>query len=701
MTDRPEISDDFQRALDDGDLERVEELWLEALDDGSIAADQLLEVRRLLWKKGHKTLARTLLELLAETLEARQSPAAALAALKEQVRLTDKPDGELLDRLQSALIKTRANSPSLDKVVSKFQLTAARRPIEVLEEMERWLDHDRDTVVEVVGQGVGRVVDANLELGNVKVDVGGSRPVSVPFGAVSRYIKRLEPGDFRREAVENPESLKTKVKEHPGEALAHLLESLGEPADVAAIKSALAGLVPNDGWNSWWTKARKHPRLITSGSGSRLRYTVGESAEATAEALLDELRSSAPEKRLAVARRVIARGPEPAEQTAVFLLDTLPGLQESDPGLAWETTGVLASLAGHGDRARELREELITTAQPLQLLSGIQDRSEREAALKAFWENRPELWTEIWSDWLLHEANPALLDHIATELDAAGESDSLDAALEAVFRNHPNHPQQFVWACEAMVGDQAPESLRRKMTPSLLEKIPDALSRSEFGPIRGRVKTLLDGGQVAVRLLLESATPQQADRFASRIGRLSGVEPQRVKMIEQAAAQSRGPSEETAIPLFVATKTAVEAKREELKQLLEVEIPKTLKGINAAAAEGDLRENFEYHMLRDRQELQSAKAAKIQQDLGRVRILEPGTADTSSVNIGTVVHFTAAEGDGVEPVTILGAWDADVDRRVFANGSGVAEGLLGKSVGDAVDVAGVTATIEKITAWNG
>ena len=48
-------------------------------------------------------------------------------------------------------------------------------------------------------------------------------------------------------------------------------------------------------------------------------------------------------------------------------------------------------------------------------------------------------------------------------------------------------------------------------------------------------------------------------------------------------------------------KEAVEAKREELRTLLEVDIPKTLKGINAAAAEGDLRENFEYHMLRDRQ----------------------------------------------------------------------------------------------------
>ena len=147
----------------------------------------------------------------------------------------------------------------------------------------------------------------------------------------------------------------------------------------------------------------------------------------------------------------------------------------------------------------------------------------------------------------------------------------------------------------------------------------------------------------------------------------------------------------------MATQAAIDAQRAELKQLLEVEIPKTLKGINAAAAEGDLRENFEYHMLRDRQELQSARAAKLQRELREVRILEPGKADTDRVNIGTVVHF---EGD-TKPLTILGVWDADVDQRVFANGSGLAEALLGRTIGDEVEIEGKVVTIAKIEAWQG
>ncbi len=197
--------------------------------------------------------------------------------------------------------------------------------------------------------------------------------------------------------------------------------------------------------------------------------------------------------------------------------------------------------------------------------------------------------------------------------------------------------------------------------------------------MRSRAKGLLDGGQVAILVLMESATFRQGTRFSQRI-------PESMRSNRSASGSWNRPlntsnrrPKKPAAPILVATKQAAEAKQEELRTLLEDEIPKTLKGINAAAAEGDLRENFEYHMLRDRQELQSARAAKLQEELGIVRILEPGAADTSAVNIGTVVHFEAGKGEPVQPITILGAWDSDLDRRIFANGSELAQKILGAS----------------------
>lgn len=697
MSERPHLSPPFAQALDTSDWERVEELWLEALDRQPVPIAELLEVRRRLYELNQKSLARTLLELAADNQEAAGDPAGALATLREVVRLTDKPGRSLLSRLEAALRDSRAGSPSRDAVLERYDLVGARKPLEVLEEMETWLSYDTGTVVEVQGQGVGRVVDVNLELGNIKVDIGAAKPVSVPFGAAARYLRRLPEGDFLRRKVEEPEVLTEWVREAPGEALAEILTSLETPTDVAAIKGALDGILPASAWSSWWAKARKHPRIMSSGSGSRLKYEVTTSAASATEAMLDELAAAEARERLAVARRLAARGPDAAAATGAYLADSLSDLEASDPGLAWETTEVLTDLPGGEQAAAASRARLLETVPVLRMLEGIAERTARQTLLEAVRESRPASWAETWAEWFLHEDSNPLLDHIAATLVNAGAEDQLDDALEAVFRSHESHAAAFMWACEAMASDTASEPVRRRRTVSLLEKLPDTLAKPEFSAHRSRAKALLDPGGTAILLVLEAANAQQAARFAQRISRLDVVEPDRQRVVQEAAArrQTATPTESEE-PMLVATRPAIDRRRAELKQLLEVEIPKTLKGINAAAAEGDLRENFEYHMLRDRQELQSAKAAKLQRELGQVRVLEPGAADTSAVNIGTVVHF-----DDADPVTILGVWDADVAARVFANGAGLSQQLLGHEVGDRVTVEGRTTTITAIEPWTG
>jgi len=702
MTETVEIRPQFAEALETENWDRIEELWLEALEETPIPTTELFEVRRLIWKAGRKNLARTLLDLLAESLEESRATADALETLRELTRLTEsKPSPELLERLVHSLQDARADSPSLAAVLEHHPVATARRPLDELDIARCWLDHDLGTVVEVVGKGVGRVVDLNLELENIKVDLGGSRPVSVPFGAVRRYLRPLPEGDFRRKKVENPEKLAKFVEESPGEAIVEVLESLGEPSGVAAIKDALDGLVPASRWTSWWAKARKHPRVLSSGSGSRLRYTVSHSAEGADEALLEELRTASPADKPAAARRLADRGGDAARAAAAVLEESLAEIEASDPGLAWHISGILSGLPDGAETADSCRRRLLEDADPLALLTGVSDRAARADALESIADSLPEDWPRIWSEWFLHEDNAQLLDRIAGRLEADGHSDLVDQALEAIFRNHSDHPTQFIWACEAMTEEDCPDTVRARMTPSLLEKLPDTLIRKQFSSFRGRAKSLLDGGRVAIRLLLESASSQQAMRFSQRISRIDTVEPQRARLVEQAAAQRQDAPTTHVEPVLAATRAAIDGKREELRTLLEVEIPKTLKGIHAAAAEGDLRENFEYHMLRDRQELQSARAAKVQEELAVVRILEPGAADTSTVNLGTLIHLETASGEPIEPVTILGVWDADLERRIYANGSDLAQRLLGSAVGDTVEVEEGPATISRIEAWNG
>ncbi len=698
-----EIPESWKEALAAEDWDAIEEVWLEALELRPIPVAQLLELRRLLWKAGRKKLALTLLELLADAVEEGASPREALAALRELVRLESKPDPALLQRLEAAFRRVWEDAPSLETVLEKYRLTESRRPLEALDAMETWLAHDVGTPVEVRGQGVGRVVELNLALENVKVDMGTPRPVSVPFGAVARYLRRLPEGSFLRRKVEEPEALAELVASDPGEALALLLEGHDEGVTVATIKADLEGILPPTRWTSWWATARKHPRVVSEGTGSRLRYHVTASAEDAVATELERLRQAPPRERLALARRLAQRNPEAAGAARDEVAALLDPTNAGEPGTAWEASFTFESLGGSRETAEEARQRLLGEIPPHELLTTTADRTARQQLLDALRERSPEGWPELWATWLLHETHPALLGHIAATLEAQGQADALDGALETIFRKPNDHPAQFVWALEAMTAEDAPEPLASRMTPSVLERLPETLTRKEFAPLRARAKELLAGGRVAIRVILERATPQQAQRFADRIARIDGLEPERVRLIQRAVQQRGGQQDtaEPAEPALVASRQAVEARRAELKQLLEVEIPRTLKGIQAAAAEGDLRENFEYHMLRDRQELLSAKAAKLQRELSEVRIIEPGSANTETVGVGTVVHLESEDGEPLEPVTILGPWDADLERRIFAAASGLARTLLGKKPGDVVTIEGRNARITAIEPWTG
>ena len=383
------------------------------------------------------------------------------------------------------------------------------------------------------------MIDLNLQLENIKVDINGKRPISVPFGAANRYLRPLPEGDFRRRKVEDPEALAAFVVDQPGEALVQILESLSDPGDVAAIKAALDGVLRPDRWTSWWNRASKHPRILSSGSGSRLRYEVSRSAEAAGESLLDELRTAQPSNRVVIAKRLAERGPEEAAAAPdppEFAVRT----RTNQPGLAWLTAGVLAGLPDGADPAEACRTRLLESGNHL----GVAFRHQRPIGAggspRGHRSRRPERLAGGMGGLVSPRREFAeSADDRERDWRLTAIPSLLDQAVDAVFRNHAGHAAQFIWSCETMTEDGCPEPIRARMTPSLLEKLPDGLTRKEFSAFRSRSKALLDGGKVAVRILMESANEQQAARFSQRIARIDTVEPQRARLIEQAAQHGR------------------------------------------------------------------------------------------------------------------------------------------------------------------
>ncbi|HEV8269034.1 MAG TPA: GreA/GreB family elongation factor, partial [Thermoanaerobaculia bacterium] len=148
---------------------------------------------------------------------------------------------------------------------------------------------------------------------------------------------------------------------------------------------------------------------------------------------------------------------------------------------------------------------------------------------------------------------------------------------------------------------------------------------------------------------------------------------------------------------FFVTPEALEAKRQELEHILKVDIPENTKGIALAAAEGDLSENFEYKARRDKQQLLSARAGKIQEELTKARALDAATIDATEVRPGTRVSLEGSAGK--RSVTLLGPWDSNPETGIYSYLSDLGKALLGKTVGEKATVLGEEAVVAKIEPW--
>src|SRR5262249_8215802 len=128
------------------------------------------------------------------------------------------------------------------------------------------------------------------------------------------------------------------------------------------------------------------------------------------------------------------------------------------------------------------------------------------------------------------------------------------------------------------------------------------------------------------------------------------------------------------------TKEAFETKRAELEKLIKVELPQNRKAVGEAAALGDLRENYEYKAARERQEYLIHQVELLQNELNRVRVLDPAQIDCTEVRPGTRVSLSQPSGKQLL-ITLLGPWDSNPTVGIYSYQAPIGILLTGKMRG--------------------
>ena len=105
-----------------------------------------------------------------------------------------------------------------------------------------------------------------------------------------------------------------------------------------------------------------------------------------------------------------------------------------------------------------------------------------------------------------------------------------------------------------------------------------------------------------------------------------------------------------------------------------------------ARAQGDLSENAEYDAAKDAQGHLEARIAKLETTVGNARVIDESSVDNSSVRILSKVRVMNREVKKESHYTIVAAAEASFEQGKISVDSPIGRGLLGKAVGDKVEI---------------
>jgi len=188
--------------------------------------------------------------------------------------------------------------------------------------------------------------------------------------------------------------------------------------------------------------------------------------------------------------------------------------------------------------------------------------------------------------------------------------------------------------------------------------------------------------------LLADASPEEAHDLAqmlwtsqgfnaltkkSLLARFIKAFPEVQSLVTREVQQGAGEPE-----VLKVSQESLDARRREYEDLISRRIPENKRAIQVAKEEGDLRENSEYKMARQDQEMLMALKARLEADFARVQVVDFAKADPEVVSVGSAVVLRRTATQKIETFFVLGAWDGDPDKNILSYRSPLGQELMGK-----------------------
>jgi transcription elongation factor GreA len=603
--------------------------WLEMVE-AAVPYEQLLELIELVDRQVPRQTMAVMFQFLADALREQKKFDEECTILRRQAAVA-ADDAALARAIATCVQRLYSHVPDIEQLLHKSGVGYGQSLKESLPRLDRYLAFLPGTRVLDADRGPGRVKKLDLLLDKVTIDFDRGAELVWDLAAAQRILKVCRPDGYYALLDKGRTKLLDLVGSRPGQVVALLLRDTGRAMSVRELQEGMAQVVGSDAWEGFWTRARRE---------------------------------------LAKDSHVLTR----TVPTRTF---------------QWQETAVPAPEEKPAKAPKRLKQEIDTaglagmdTATLLEAYSQLATFPERRRFLESLSETRPKDWPDLYAAIFATGMDGRVRATIEKALSGS-HPQRWQSLLDQSLTGYRQNPEAFLW----LVGHF--ERLGVGDPKGVVTRILDLLESAGYKPYWAKYRAaLIDAEYRLVQSALARMDQGEAERLLGRVGRARILDGYIADEINQlVAARFPGLNKAADDNVVYTTARGLEKAKTELRQISEKEIPKVADEIARARAHGDLSENYEYKAAKEKQSRLMVKAKRLREEIARARIVGPADVDTSEVSVGSRVRLDNGAGDAME-YSILGPWDTDPDHGVISYLSPFAQILIGRKVGDGVEMDG-------------
>jgi len=556
--------------------------------------------------------------------------------------------------------------------------------------------------------GFGRIKDYDESAQRLSIDFKGKKAHDMdPAFCVTTMEVLPEKHLLVRKETESA-TVNKMIADDPAELIVAALQGYPNNATTGIeLEITLAQVVGEEKFKKWWSLAKKavakDPRVGVPEKKTEL-YVLREVPISTEDEILEQFNGTrSARRRIILADELVSnstRQDTKADLTAVLksLTDAVRDSNQIDAAERLYGAAVrdkLAKLAGVEATAIEpTQASLVANARDLPAIAEKIPVQFQGPFLELVKATHPIECRDIVFN-LLKVSQGKFTTECINFLVENGYSDDLAATLKRWQTEQNLRAPVLLWIVKNRHAKKFAKLLNDLITPRLLSAIFFGIDYEALQAASARripLADILSEDTDLIADLLSTADPETARDLANTLLLNQGFEEltkksllaRFIKIFPNIQSLVAADAEAKEVN-FLVSRQSYDRRREEYETIVSKKIPENSRSIAAAREHGDLRENSEYKMAKQDQQVLMAHKSQLERDLARARVTDFKDAPVDQVGVGSVVEVRNQAG-ATTRYSILGAWDGDPENNIISYQTPLGAALLTRKVGDTVKV---------------